>query len=73
MSKDRVLTKRTTYNFIDWIKDIGGFFTGLNGTFFVLSQIFTYDAVFYLLTPTLFEFGRKRQKQEKFLSSPFQT
>ena len=67
-SYDKVTIQRTSYKLDNWVANAGGFSGALDTIFVVLCKIFTFDAVYYFLTPQLFDVERKKPKRQKFKS-----
>ena len=51
------------YNLFDFVRDIGGLVGGLDIIFRTLTQVFAYKAVYFFLTPELFEVKKKRKRK----------
>ncbi len=54
MSYDQTIHTRTTYNLLDYLRDIGGLFGALNAIFGAIVFVLNFDGLYQLLTSTLF-------------------
>ena len=65
-SPNRTIIKRRTYKVFDLLAEVGGFYGALSGVFLLVCRLVNYDALYYSLTPELFEVKLRKEKAKRF-------